>query len=106
MAHKWDWYYPAIASPWLLWGLLAIFARWRPGILRRLYPWLTALCWTIWIASIVLVAGTLITYPSPDLFQKECTLVIPVSVVLILIMLWARRRVHPERYPKRVPGFE
>ena len=56
MPHNWPLYLAAWLSPSFLWALLAIFSRRRPSLLPRLYPWVKAICWALWITSVVLMS--------------------------------------------------
>jgi hypothetical protein len=105
MAEKWVVLSVALLSPLFLLALLAILARRRAGLLPRLYPWITALCWVLWFSYLVLLLGNLLTMPSNNSYLKLLFVVWPFYFGFMLIKNWIGRRVDPEAYAKKPDGW-
>lgn len=105
MAEKWVLFLAAWLSPLFLWALLAILVRRRPGMFPRLYPWLTALCWVMWLSSVVLLLGNLLSRPANKQYLKLWFVVWPFYSGFMLIKNWIGRRVDPDRYKSRSDGW-
>lgn len=94
MAHKWELFFIAMLAPMIFWMFLAIVARRRPALLPALYPWLTALCWALWIASLVLMVAGLLAYPRSKMFLWPMAFVSYCG--LKLVHAWVKRRVDSD----------
>lgn len=82
-----------------------MLARRRASVLSGLYPWLTALCWVLWLSVVVLLLGNLLSWPSNKVYLKLWVLAVAASSGFMLVRNWVGRHVDSEAYAEKPDGW-
>jgi hypothetical protein len=89
-------------SPYILFLVLSLIARYSAINMRQIVPWIRALRWLTWFttAALFLMHFVLARFPSTYAF-----LALAFSSGVILIDIWASARFVPERISPAGTGF-